>query len=389
MRLGFWLAAFGIFILTPGIARADPLSRPSIDAPELARLGPYAVGLRSVVLVDSSARPGRTLPVDIWYPATARGKAVIYTDTLSGEPPRGPVAFTVEGLAFLGAPAVHGAFPLVIVSHGYSGDPAAMTWLSENLASKGYVVAAIHHHDPDYSDTVNRDIPARRRPSDIAFVAKALQAQASTGVLANTDPTRVALVGYSMGGYGVVAVAGAPVGELTVPGLRAVVAIAPAGSAEALGRLSTPLMIIAGDRDHVVGYADGPRKIYERAVHADRYLLVFQNGGHNIGMNGAPAAMRGQLWDQDWFEDPVWSKARTAGIQQHMITAFLDRYVKGDTGRDAYLTPDTAISNDTAWPEAGGKAYSAISPGGPGATWKGFAKNHAVGLELHHAEPAS
>jgi hypothetical protein len=95
--------------------------------------------------------------------------------------------------------------------------------------------------------------------------------------------------------------------------------------------------------------------------------------------------MRARIWDQDWFEDPVWSKARTAAVQQHMITAFLDYWVKGDASRLAYLTTDTPFSNATKWPTSGPAGYGAISPGGPGAAWKGFPRNHAVGLELHHA----
>ena len=35
----------------------------------------------------------------------------------------------------------------MIVSHGYGNVPLAMTWLAENLASKGYVVAGIRHDD--------------------------------------------------------------------------------------------------------------------------------------------------------------------------------------------------------------------------------------------------
>ena len=105
-------------------------------------------------------------------------------------------------------------------------------------------------------------------------------------------------------------------------------------------------------------------------------------------MNAAPAQMRDQLWDLDWFEDPVWSKTRTAAIQQHFITAFLDYWVKGDQSRLPYLTTDTPFSNATRWPTKGPAGYGAISPGGPGATWNGFPRNHAIGLELHHAAAA-
>lgn len=434
--LRFWLPALAAISLAT-CAAAQPLSRPGVDAPQLAHLGPHAVGLRSITLVhaaqpDVLARTSttgatpladRTLPVDIWYPARPRPDArpVRYAGALSGEPPLGPAPFTFTGLAVRGAAPEGGRYPLVIVSHGYSGTPAAMTWLTENLASKGYVVAAIHHRDPDYSDVSKAGLPMLRRPLDISFVAKTLQAQARAGTLAGVDPDRVAVIGYSMGGYGVLTVAGAGLnptgraalavpggdlkpylrgqtraGELRIPGLKAVAVMAPAGGgsgfnawgADGLADLTTPLLVIAGDRDRTVGFADGVRKIFEQAIHADRYLLVFQNGGHNLGMNGAPTEMRQRLWDQDWFEDPVWSKARTAAIQQHVITAFLDLWVKGEQSRAAYLTTDTAISNDAKWPATGPSGYAAISPGGPGSTWKGFPRNHAVGLELHHASAA-
>ncbi len=418
----FWPAFILAMALGFGTVAAEPLSHPGVDAPELAALGPHGVGLRSIVLSDASSAGVRALTVDLWYPAKAAAgsQTVTYADALPGEPPRGMVPFSVEGLAVRDAAAEDGTYPLIIVSHGYSGTPAAMTWLTENLASKGYVVAAIHHRDPDISDASKTGEPVRRRPLDISFVAKALLAQAHSGTLAHVDATRVALIGYSMGGYGVVTVAGAQldpaarfgatapdealkpymrggakVADLAIPGLKAVVAIAPAGGGgafiawgpEGLSMLKTPLLVIVGDRDHVVGFAKGPRQVFEQAVHAHSYLLVFENGGHNIGMNAAPAQMRDHLWDLDWFEDPVWSKTRTAAVQQHMITAFLDRYVKGDTSRDAYLTTDTPISNEAVWPATGAKTYGAISPGGPGATWKGFPHYHAVGLELHHRPP--
>lgn len=433
MHRNCWMALFSALCIA-GTATAAPLSQPGVDAPELAKLGPHAVGLRAITLVDrmqpdvpsgssAGASAGRTLSVDIWYPAKPRAgaKPVSYADTLPGEPPRGPTPFTAEGLAVRGAAPDGGRYPLVIVSHGYSGSPAAMTWLSENLASKGYVVAAVHHRDPNISDPSKAGQPMLRRPLDIAFVARSLQAQARVGALAGVDPDRVAIIGYSMGGYGVLTVAGASlnpagraalavprgllkpylrrgekVADLSIPGLRAVAVIAPAGGGsgfnawgpEGLADLKVPLLVIGGDRDRTVGFVDGVRKVFEQAVHADRYLLVFQNGGHNIGMNGASPGMRNRLWDLDWFEDPVWSKARTAAIQQHVITAFLDLQVKGDASRAAYLTTDVSISNDAKWTASGLTAYDAISPGGPGATWKGFPRNHAVGLELHHADAA-
>jgi predicted dienelactone hydrolase len=302
----------------------------------------------------------------------------------------------------------------VVVSHGYSNDPAAMTWLTENLASKGYVVAAIRHDDPPITDRSKFVQPLLRRPLDIAYVTLRLQATLAEQRL--IDPQRTALVGYSMGGYGVLTAAGAsldPKGPPTqmipggllqpyvrggaladsikVKGLRAVVAISPAGGGtlaawgtEGLHSISVPLLLIAGDRDHTVNYASDARAFFDQAVNAPRYLLTFKGAGHSIGLNPAPEAMRRRLWDEDWFEDPVWRAERVNAINAHFITAFLDRYVKGDETRAAYLDVPIAQSADGVWPAAAAPAaydaYSSATP--PISVWKGFQRNHAEGLEL-------
>ncbi len=423
----------------------DPPSRYGVDAPELARLGERSVGVRTLHLLahdqidplafdpasGAARRHDRALLVDLWYPATPApgARAAVYAASFPAEPPAPPVSFTVPGIAVRDAPALRAdaasfgggppGYPLVVVSHGYSNDPAAMTWLTENLASKGYVVAAIRHDDPPITDRTKFSQPLLRRPLDIVFVVEALRKTLASEHL--VDPTRVALVGYSMGGYGVLTAAGATFdpagpptklipggllspyvrgaafqGALTVGGLRAVVAISPAGGgalaawgAEGLLGIKAPLLLIAGDDDRTVDYASGARAIFETAKNAPRYLLTFKGAGHSIGLGPAPSAMRARLWDQDWFEDPVWRKDRVNGINVHFITAFLDDYVKGDASRAAYLDVPVADSSVGAWPaNAAPAAYDAYGGGGAGVTfWKGFQRNHAAGLELLHASP--
>ena len=424
------LAALLVFAAASAWAVEAPPSQPEADAPELAALGPYAVGVRTLTLTQpdqidplqpAGARKDRVLKVEIWHPAVVPPDAtrVIYSAALPGEPPRPPVTFTVSGIAVRDAPEAKGAFPLVVLSHGYSNAPEAMSWLGENLASKGYVVAAIHHNDPDIADRAGFVGPLLRRPLDIAFVARALGEKARAGApgLASADPDRVALIGYSMGGYGVLTVAGAVLdpqaplvqavpggalaayaaggprqGELAVKGLKAVVVIAPAGvrfgawGKDGLAGVTAPLLVIGGDHDATVGFADGVAPTFSQARRAQRWMLVYQNAGHGIGMSGAPPQMRDRLYDFSWFEDPVWRKGRIMGINQHFITAFLDLQVKGLADRSAYLTTDVVLGADGGWP-AGTTAYDARSPGGPGLTWKGFFRNTAVGLELRHETP--
>ena len=424
-----------VFVCGPVLA-GEPPSRFGVDAPELARLGDHAVGVRTLHLVQPAqfdvlafdAAKGtaplvdRALTVELWYPAqpAPRAPRVMYSASLPSEPPAPAAHFSIPGIAVRDAPASGTGHPLIIVSHGYSNDPNAMSWLTENLASKGYVVAAIHHDDPPITDRSRFAGPLMRRPLDSAFVARSLQSTLAEDHL--VDPSRTALVGYSMGGYGVLTAAGAildpdgpaklvPGGlmlplarggalrdSLKVSGLRAVVAISPAGGgalaawgAEGVRAVTAPLLLIAGNEDRTVDYATGARAIFDMAVAAPRYLLTFKGGGHAIGLDPVPDAMRQRLWDQDWFEDPVWRKDRITAINAHFITAFLDRYVKGDESRAAYLDVPVPESSAGVWPAAMPPvAYDAYSPGGADITvWKGFQRNHAAGLELLQAQARS
>lgn len=418
------------------IAAADVPASPTIpgpDAPELALPGSLPVGTGTIELVqpeqldplqgaDRPALVDRHLTVRLWYPAAATGPATTYSAPLPGEDGR-DVLFTVPGIASTGARPAKGHFPLVILAHGYSNSPEVLAWLGENLASKGYLVVAPAFRDPAISIRTEaaRAAPLARRPLDIAFLASeaARLAKRGEGAFASADVSRTVLIGYSMGGYGVLTAAGAPLDPamagktrgvlapyvqgaaradaLKVPNLKAVVAIAPAGGSPALSpwaapgvaAITAPTLYIVGNQDRAVGYDPGVRTLFMQQTHAPRYLLTLREAGHSIALTGAPPEARAKFWDFEWFEDAVWRKDRLLAVQAHFITAFLDRTVKGDEAKAAYMDGLVVDANDGKWPDAPGGRYSGYSPGAPAATlWKGFQPNKAVGMALEY-KPAS
>jgi predicted dienelactone hydrolase len=437
IMLGILMFAGGATVVFEPLRAGEIPSQYGVDAPELAHPGQFSVGFRQLTLTQrdqadvlafdpakgTAPHRDRVLAVDVWYPAMLKAGAtpVVYQAALPAEPPAPPVSFSVPGVAVRDAAAAGTGFPLVIVSHGYSNDPAAMTWITENLASKGYVVAAIHHDDPPITDYAKYGEPFLRRPLDIAFVAESLRNSLAAEHL--IDPSRLALIGYSMGGYGVLTAAGAPLDgtgllarfipapllqpylkggprqdDLKVKGLKAVVAISPAGGgpgavwgSDGLSAIKTPLLLMAGNADRTVNYATGARSFFDSVTHAQRYLLTFKDAGHSIGLGRPPEAMRTRLWDQDWFADPVWDKERVNAIEVHFITAFLNRYVKGEEGYAAYLNVPVTESSEGIWPSTvPPQAYDAYSPAtGEITVWKGFQRKHAEGLELLRATAAA
>jgi hypothetical protein len=187
-------------------------------------------------------------------------------------------------------------------------------------------------------------------------------------------------------------VAGAPkAATIKLDAFKAVVSISPfsllgTSSVWAPGGLAAihaPTFFMVGSQDHLVGYDPGVRTLFEAETNAPRYLLVFREAGHNIALSPAPPAMQDRLWDQDWFEDPVWRKSRLNEIEAHFITAFLDRYVKGDASKASYIDGLVVNSDDGTWKNASIASYAAVSPGPPAATlWKGFQESHAAGMSL-------
>lgn len=420
------VAGLGMALALVAAAEPDAPARPQVDAPELAALGRYPIGVADTVFVQrdqlyplpdgAAPKPAdRRLAVKIWYPAAAGGGGgTTYRTALPGEDGR-PVAFTVSGLATPGAAAARGRFPLVILAHGYSNTPELLSWLGENLASKGYVVVAPAFADPSITIRTPEAQagPLARRPLDIVFVAAEAQrrARAGEGPLAVGDPATTALIGYSMGGYGALAAAGGRLGAslgtatrgvltpyvangarraaLHVDGLKAVVAIAPPSTLrdrvlwaeDGMASITAPTLFIVGSEDRVVGYDPGVRTLFERASGARRYLLTFRDAGHSIALIGAPPEMRRSFWNQDWFEDAVWRKDRLLAVQAHFITAFLDRYVKGDGARADYLDGLVPDSGAGRWPDSPGGRYAGYSPGPPLSTiWKGFQPSRRAGM---------
>jgi len=397
-----------------GFVYGDPLA----DAPSLAPRGPFGVGVRTVALFNpnqidivhstaSSTAPRYNRPVtlEIWYPAQIpAGKAQLttYTDCLSprvGQPP--PPVYSFEGRALRDAlpDTSKGPYPLIVVSHGYPGSRVMMSYLTENLASKGYVVAAIDHADSTHFNKGPFPSTLLNRWSDITFTLDQIQnageRTAKSSPLAFlsglTDASRTTLIGYSMGGFGVLNVAGAGytpkvqsfVGGLLSsrlegapgfapdPRVKAVVAFAPWGEAEGvwdsdgLAGLKVPILFVDGDHDDVASYTSGVRVIFNSAVNSDRYLLVYENARHNIAPNPPP-----QLPGMDaqaflGYGEPAWDSRRINNVNQHFVTAFLDKYIQGED-ESAYLNLPSKPGEDD---------------------WNGFAPRTAVGLELWHLAP--
>jgi predicted dienelactone hydrolase len=401
------------------------------------------VGYRQLDVVDpqrvdflhSDILKGKFVPYDrhifvtIWYPAASGdAKTVAHYDRHPGAGPGTPYGdsaqFPQTGFAIADAAPLKGKAPLVIYSHGFTNWAAATSQLAEVLASRGYVVASIDHDDIPFKDAASAGFAfvdtSSGRARDQRAVARQLRAwsgEASFALAGVYDPDNLALMGYSMGGFGAIESAGAgydSAGKLfhqlpkpafdgllddaaaPIPGLKAVVLLAPWGgeqrawSAAALAKIHVPTLVIDGDHDDIAGFQDGVRWIYDNLKSSDRYLLVFENARHNIVGVEAPPASFGSFSTVEKWDEPVWRKDRIQAIDDHFIVAFLDRELRQDAAMDSYLNPPTQHSSDGTWPIKPGESVGGQYAGHDAASanyWKGFQRRWALGLELEHDKP--
>jgi predicted dienelactone hydrolase len=393
------------------------------DAPELAARGEYAVGVQTVDLINkdqidilnygksADSLYDRPLTVEVWYPANIskeNEELVTYNEVMGnfGSPDRPIVPFTFLGRAGKGAdPKLDdGPYPLIIVSHGYTGSRFLLTYLTENLASKGYVVVAIDHTESTFKDAAGFNSTLLNRSLDDLFVLNEIaklgkQENSFLSGLVNANLT--ALIGYSMGGYGAINVAGAgystqaaqffssmskgskalqkrtmgnPEFEASIdPRIKAVVAFAPWGmqravwNAEGLAGIKIPSLFVAGSKDDISGYEKGTKSIFEGAVNSDRYLLTYLNARHNVAPNPPPAESleEGKHIDEYLrYADSVWDMRRINNINQHFVTAFLGLHLKDKENYASFLNIDEKEKN-----------------------WTGFKPRTSVGLQLDHKAP--
>lgn len=256
------------------MAEPAPLPQPGASA-ELLAPGAWQVRTKELELVDDKrptdangdfpGAPGRHLHTRVWYPVGAADDAL-----------------------------PHEALPLIVYSHGFMGNSTEPSYLAEYLASHGYVIVAadfpLTHTaapgGPNVFDVMNQ-------PGDLSFLidtALAWNEDPHSDFHGRIDPERIGIAGLSLGGMTTTLAAYHP--RVRDPRVRAAASIA--GPFELFGRTffagsQLPFMMLAGDIDAMVPYADNALPVLERV---DNAWLVTVEGGSHIGFADQASLLR-------------------------------------------------------------------------------------------------
>ncbi|MBF9052236.1 dienelactone hydrolase [Roseobacter sp. HKCCD9010] len=161
-------------------------------------------GYRTGVVQDKSRSNwqnsgARLIAWTAWYPAQR---------IASAKPPE--PGFFVSGDVALDAPlAGLSMLPIVLMSHGTGGTAESLGWLARYLAGAGYVVLAANHHGNTGLEpyTAEGFVCWWERASDLSFLLSYISQDSFFGDRLDLDQTFA--VGFSLGGYTVLKMAGA------------------------------------------------------------------------------------------------------------------------------------------------------------------------------------
>lgn len=266
--------------------------------------GPWAAGTMLSYVTGST---GLSVPVQVWYPTTTtEGTPYTYDEVYTGTALAGPVA------------DCSARRPVMMFSHGSGGIRWQSLFLTEFLATHGWIVVAPDHLTNTFFDDTGPLIElALRRPVDIQDAYNWLLDTEAGGLLSNCIDADAGYVmaGHSFGGYTSIAIGGANIDvaaslsycaanddwlcpdveawavdnpdttsiTLADPRARAIIPMTPAGYEILVGGLpdvAVPALFWGGGLDTLTPVETQVRPLYEDVSSAPAYFGVLPEAGH-------------------------------------------------------------------------------------------------------------
>lgn len=213
------------------------------------------------------------------------------------------------GTIYAPTSTVHAPYGAVVVTPGFLMNQSTMAWYGPRLASQGFVVLTI--------DTLSSfDQPGARATQMLA----ALDWLGTSSPVADiVDPTRSALMGWSMGGGGTLDAA------LRRPTLDAVIALAPYESNTNFSAVKVPTLVVACQADAIAPVAQHAAPMYASLGGSlPRTFLEIAGADHFCVTSSNTNAAQ-----------------RTVIARQSL--GFLQRYVNDDSRYASLLCPAPAV----------------------------------------------
>lgn len=277
------------------------------------------IGERTIRFNDTTRK--RPLVTEVWYPTA---------DTV--KPGKDFKPFLNEATVKDGAIG-NGKYPLILISHGTGGGRLTLEWLADNLVRHGFIVAAVDHWGNTYDNKIAIDfVTPWERARDISFVLSGLLSNKAFGT--HIDTGKIGAAGFSIGGYTVIALAGAQLDikaleqtkEVDLPEfpnlfstinmadvrksydqspaslkdqrIKAFFAICPAigqgfVKTSQFKDINKPVYIVGAENDSIAPYKTNAAH-YHKLIPGSKFLLIKGKAGHYVFLSEAAEPVKKQ-----------------------------------------------------------------------------------------------
>jgi dienelactone hydrolase len=361
--------AFRAQIRNEAGARSDLAATTSAAVP--APSGRETVGTTVLHMLDSSREDPylangakRELAVRVWYPASLNAnqgcKPAEYTSAAVWKyfsQLVGVQAFPVTTNSCLDAPVASGAHPVVLFTPGFTATFSDYTFLTEDLASRGYIVVAVAHTfettavelndgrlaksvlgshlgGPMQADGQSLSTAVYTRLLDLKFVVNELErlnARHDNAFAGKLDLTRIAVAGHSLGGL----TAFLDI-ELDPRVKAAIIMDGLIPTASPSGSTNKPVLLLGAGRDR---WEPTECRLWNNLA-GPRLAVNLRDTEH--------VALGDWIWlTRNAVQTGSMGPEKTMAAVRDYIAAFLDAHVRGMTP-DRLLTGSSADYQDAA-----------------------------------------
>ncbi len=336
-----------LYLLYPLLLRMLPTMALLIGSiPVLIMAQGFLVGYRQVTFTDPS-RSNRSIPTDIYYPATSSGT---------------------------NAPIANGSFPVLVLGHGFLMDVASYRCFADSLVPYGYIIVL-----PRTEGGVS---PSHQQFGlDLRFLNERMkvEGQTPTSFFYQRVAPASAIMGHSMGGGASFLAAASYTGVTTVVNFAA--AETNPSSIQAAKQVTVPVLMFIGENDGVTPPAQHQLPMFDSCASPCKLRVTIKGGGHCYFADPSTTCSFGEATTSP---QPTITRAEQQRRVFGILRPYLGYRLKGSLADSIEIRTKLNISTEVTYVEQCDGISTSLPAMAPSSTWWIDSPATPQELRLHH-----